>query len=235
MAIKAEMLQSILSDADTAKPIKGMKCSYTPVEYNKLAAKQRAMGLINDGANGGLYEVHIDEGEVEFDENGNLKAIGRTRPMMLDLNRYCANRYLVQRVPNAPTAKAKGVKELGTYILAVFGEAVVSAISSAAELPPSVRAYRFIKRTREIEIATTEQLKVLKKTGQVADTAKIGDKYKQTSWDYVCDEFVTRDVVYTMTEKLNNDAALKLLEKLHEARADSAEGTIEGKSLDDIE
>lgn len=216
MAIKAEILQSILAEADTAKPIKGMKNAYTPEEYNKLASKQRAMGLVNDGANNGLYEVHIDEGEVEFDQNGNLKAFGRTRPMMLDLNRYCANRYSIQRVPNPATAKSKNLTETGTYLVVVFGEAVVSAINSAAELPPTVRAYRFYRRKFEYKDEGGD------------------DTIERWTWEYVRDEFITRDEVYRMTDKLNNDSALELIQMLEGRRADSADGTIEGTSLDDI-
>lgn len=234
MSIKAEVLQSILADANTAKPIPNMKHTYTPEEYNKIAAKQRAMGLINDGANGGIYEVHIDEGEVEFDANGNLKAFGRTRPLMLDLNRYCANRYTIQRVPNPPTAKAKGVKELGTYLVVVFGEAVVEAINSAAELPPTVRAYRFYRKEVNFKVETQEMLDDLAAEGRDVKGLDVGDSYTTYTWVYVRDEFIKREEVYQMTDKLNNDSALELIQLLEGRKADSATGSIEGTSLDDI-
>lgn len=57
MAIKAEILQQILSDADTAQTVPGMKNVYTPEEYNKVMAKKRALGLINDGQTGWLLPI----------------------------------------------------------------------------------------------------------------------------------------------------------------------------------
>lgn len=203
MAIKAETLQRILSDADSAQEVPNMKNTYAPEEYQKVMAKKNALGLINDGQNNGYYQPNIDEGSVEFDEFGNLRALGRTQPVLLDVNRYTANRYKVERVTGV-TTKTKGVP-VGTYIIAVFGEGIVSAINSTNELPPSIKAFRFVRK-------------------EEGETVK---------WEYVKSEFVPRDEVYKMTKKLAPDSALELIQQVTTV-ANSSDDNVDGDSLDDI-
>lgn len=128
--IKAEVLAEIIQDAQSAKPIEGKANIYSPEEYNKIAAKNRAMGLVGDTE---YLESHIKPGSVEFDANHNLKKIGRNEPKMLDLNAYTANRYMVEKI--APMNAKKAGKEAGTYIIMVLGNAIVTAINNTQELP----------------------------------------------------------------------------------------------------
>lgn len=141
MAIKAEILQNILADSDKAKPIEGMENAYTPEDYNKVMAKNRAMGLINDGESD-RYVPHTPEGAIEFDAFGRLRKIARTAPKMIDLNRYTQNRYMVEKV-GIPKEGEKAERPAGTYIVMVLGEPIVKAITAMNELPKTVRAYRF--------------------------------------------------------------------------------------------
>jgi hypothetical protein len=141
VAIKAEILQNILADSDKAKPIEGMENAYTPEDYNKVMAKNRAMGLINDGETD-RYVPHTPEGAIEFDAFGRLRKIARTAPKMIDLNRYTQNRYMVEKV-GIPSEGEKAERPAGTYIIMVLGEPIVKAITAMNELPKTVRAYRF--------------------------------------------------------------------------------------------
>lgn len=141
MAIKAEILQNILADSDKAKPIEGMDNAYTPEDYNKVMAKNRAMGLINDGESD-RYVPHTPEGAIEFDAFGRLRKIARTAPKMIDLNRYTQNRYMIEKI-GVPKEGEKAERPAGTYIVMVLGEPVVKAITAMNELPKTVRAYRF--------------------------------------------------------------------------------------------
>ena len=203
MAIKAEILQNILSDAASAKEIKGKKGVYNPEEYNKVMAKSRAMGLVNENADG-YFKSEPKEGAIEFDEiSGRLKKINRTAPTMLDLGRYTANRYIVESY-GIPDKGQKQRHSAGTYILAVFGEAIVKAVANVQEMPPTVKAFRFKKKT----------------SGE------------STSWEYVGAELVESKEVYTWTRTLNEEAALELLLKVEgdEKRSES----VKGDSLDDI-
>ena len=233
MAIKPEILQAILADADTATPVKNMAHSYTPEEYNKIMAKNRAMGMINDTSNGGTYEANIKDGDVEFDANGNLRKIKRTGPMMLDLGRFTANRYSVDRV-GVPNKGEKTTLKPGTYILCVFGEAVVGAIQANLELPKTVKAFRFYKDTY-----THKEVKpVLDDVGNpvIDDNGNpVAEEIeeKRTEWKYVRSEFVPNEVVYQMTGHLNPDAALTLIQQVEEL-ANSADDRVEGDSLDEI-
>lgn len=146
MAIKAEILQNILADSDKAKSIEGMENTYTPEDYNKVMAKNRAMGLINDGESD-RYTPHTPEGAIEFDAFGRLRKIARTAPKMIDLNRYTQNRYMIETV-GIPKEGEKSERPAGTYIVLVLGEPIVRAITAMNELPKTVRAYRF-KHTKE--------------------------------------------------------------------------------------
>ena len=149
MAIKADILQSIFADAESAKPIEGMPNTYTPVDYNKLMAKNRAMGLMQDGQSAdGRYHSNIPEGAVEFDMNGNLRKIGRTAPKMIDLSRYTTNRYMVEKV-GIPANGEKAERKPGTYIILVLGEPIVKAITAMNELPKTVKAFRFVREKDE--------------------------------------------------------------------------------------
>lgn len=141
MAIKAEILQNILADSDKAKPIEGMENAYTPEDYNKVMAKNRAMGLINDGETD-RYVPHTPEGAIEFDAFGRLRKIARTAPKMIDLNRYTQNRYMIEKI-GVPKEGEKAERPAGTYIVMVLGEPIVKAITAMNELPKTVRAYRF--------------------------------------------------------------------------------------------
>lgn len=146
MAIKADILQNILSDAEKAKPIEGMKDTYTPEDYNKIMAKNRAMGLMRDGQSAdGRYHAAIPEGSVEFDMNGNLRKIGRTAPKMIDLARYTTNRYMVEKIA-IPKDGEKAERQPGTYIVLVLGEPIVKAITAMNELPKTVKAFRFLRQ-----------------------------------------------------------------------------------------
>lgn len=219
MAIKAEILQQILSDADTAQTVPGMKNVYTPDEYNKVMAKKRALGLINDGQTDGYYHSRVEEGEVEFDEFGNLKKIGRTQPKMIDLNRYCANRYKVEK------------KGQVTYIICVFGEAIVNAINATTELPPSVKAFRF---KRKVVNSTITQEMIDQMSEEDKAKAEVGQGFSTVVWEYERSEFIQRDEVYKMTKKLENYSALELMRQVEAARVDSGDSNVDGDTLDAI-
>lgn len=219
MAIKAEILQQILSDADTAQTVPGMKNVYTPDEYNKVMAKKRALGLINDGQTDGYYQSRVKEGEVEFDEFGNLKKIGRTQPKMIDLNRYCANRYKVEK------------KGQATYIICVFGEAIVNAINATTELPPSVKAFRF---KRKVVNSTITQEMIDQMSEEDKAKAEVGQGFSTVVWEYERSEFIQRDEVYKMTKKLENYSALELMRQVEAARVDSGDSNVDGDTLDAI-
>lgn len=219
MAIKAEILQQILSDADTAQTVPGMKNVYTPEEYNKVMAKKRALGLINDGQTDGYYQSRVEEGEVEFDEFGNLKKIGRTQPKMIDLNRYCANRYKVEK------------KGQATYIICVFGEAIVNAINATTELPPSVKAFRF---KRKVVNSTITQEMIDQMSEEDKAKAEVGQGFSTVVWEYERSEFIQRDEVYKMTKKLENYSALELMRQVEAARVDSGDSNVDGDTLDAI-
>lgn len=235
MGIKPEILQQILSDADGAHAVKGMKHTYTPEEYNKLMAKNRAMGLINDNAADGLYSANIREGDVEFDANGNLRKIKRNAPMMLDLNRYTANRYFVDKV-GVPGKGERKTLEVGTYIVVVFGEAIVNAINANTELPRTVKAFRFYRAKSTVK----EETPVFNDDG----TQKVDENgnpvfeeksYEKVEWKYVRSEFIKNEVVYTMTGHLKVDDALKLIQQVEELSVNSADDHFDGESLDDIQ
>lgn len=219
MAIKAEILQQILSDADTAQTVPGMENVYTPDEYNKVMAKKRALGLINDGQTDGYYHSRVEEGEVEFDEFGNLKKIGRTQPKMIDLNRYCANRYKVEK------------KGQATYIICVFGEAIVNAINATTELPPSVKAFRF---KRKVVNSTITQEMIDQMSEEDKAKAEVGQGFSTVVWEYERSEFIQRDEVYKMTKKLENYSALELMRQVEAARVDSGDSNVDGDTLDAI-
>lgn len=145
MAIRPEVLQKILNDADSAKPVEGTKDAFDPENYNKVRARQEAMALLNEAGNDGYLEPQIGEGAIEFDTKGNLKHIARTQPKLIDTRRLTANRYAKQTVkPGTLGLRA------GTDILFVFGGAAIRAFENTT-LTPQVKVYRFHYNTKKGE------------------------------------------------------------------------------------
>lgn len=251
---KAEALQKILTDAQHArnfKQVPGHPNSYAPDDYNAVRAESLAMSEIE--GNDGYLRPKLATGAVEFDERGNLKEIGRNRPMMLDLAFYTRNRYDVQRVIPA-NAKKQG-KEAGTYIRVVFGNAIVKAINDVVDLPKTVKVYIFKKEEIEVEVAEDteayeeEVVPALDENGnQIFDedgvtpitrtvkkdvSVKAGEKGTTPRWVYQGAEMITSDQVYKMTRQLSPAAALELIAQVDEG---INEGTnVGGDELDDIE
>lgn len=250
---KAEALQRILNDARKAqeKEVPGHKNSYAPDDYNAVRAEALAMSEIE--GNDGYLVPKLAEGVVEFDERGNLKEIGRGRPMMLDLAFYTRNRYDVERV--IPANEKKAGRERGVYILVVFGNAIVKAIDDVVELPRNIKAYRF-KKT-EIEVVAPEdtpayeevEVPALDENGKpIMDedgvtpltkiekkevTVKAGEKGTTTKWVYQGAEMVNSDQVAKMNRQLSPNAALELIAQVEDG---VNEGTnVGGDELDDIE
>lgn len=147
--LKAEVLASILDDSKNAKNIPGMNNVYTPEEYNKKMAEQRALGLM-EGNDGYLHGVP-KTGAIEIDKaTGNLRKINRNKPAMLDINIYTANRYAIERTTETVTEKNRKGEEVekevtNIDILVVIGHAIVNGIQNMTEIPKSVKAYRFHK------------------------------------------------------------------------------------------
>lgn len=241
--IKAEVLAEILADSATAKNIEGKPHIYSPEEYNKIAAKNRAMGLV--GEQDGYLVSHVPEGSVEFDANHNLKHIARTAPKMLDLSAYTANRYMVEKI--APMNAKKAGKEAGTYIVMVLGNAIVSAINNTQELPPTVKAYRFIRREKEVfvaketgEIATPKEVSLddieadVEADKAVEDTPEL-EKKIVAKWEYVGAEFIKDEVAYKMVNQLDPDSVLKLRAQIEDNPNPRTGDNVFGDSLDDIQ
>lgn len=250
---KAEALQRILNDARKAqeKEVPGHKNAYAPDDYNAVRAETLAMSEIE--GNDGYLVPKLAEGAVEFDERGNLKEIGRGRPMMLDLAFYTRNRYDVERVIPA-NAKKQG-KEAGIYILVVFGNAIVKAIDDVVELPRNIKAYRFKKTEiegavaedtpayEEVEVPALDEngkpimgedgVTPLTKIEKREVAVKAGDKGTITKWVYQGAEMVNADRVAKMNRQLSPNAALELIAQVEDG---VNEGTnVGGDELDDIE
>lgn len=147
--LKAEVLASILDDSKNAKNIPGMTNVYTPDEYNKKMAEQRAMGLLE--GNDGYLHGDLAPGAIEIDNmTGNLRKINRNKPAMLDINIYTANRYFVDKKVEVVKEKNKKGEEVekevaDVDILVVIGHALVQGIQNMTEIPKSIKAYRFHK------------------------------------------------------------------------------------------
>lgn len=214
--IKAEVLQKILSDSEEAKHISGIDYAYTPEDYNKVRAKNLAMGLINDGESD-RYVPHTGEGAIEFDQFGRLKKIARTAPKMLDLNRYTQNRYYLESI-SIPKDGSKMERPAGRYIVMVLGEPIVKAITAMNELPKTVRAYRF-RFGRDV-----------RPHGSRGESD--GSEAEKEDWHYVGAEFIEDTVAYKMTKTLKPADALKLMQKI--ARAVNSDSSEFGDSLDDL-
>jgi hypothetical protein len=185
--IKAEVLASILDDSKNAKNIPGMANVYTPEEYNKKMAEQRAMGLLE--GNDGYLHGDPKPGAIEFDKvTGNLRKINRNKAAMLDINIYTANRYLVDKKTHVEEGKdGKPGKEVvdSLDIVVVLGHAIVNGIQHMTEIPKSVKAYRFRKNGK--------------------------------NWDYVGAELVSDKQAYEMRNILNPYDVLSLMSKIRES------------------
>lgn len=187
--IKAEVLANILDDSKNAKNIPGMANVYTPEEYNKKMAEQRAMGLLE--GNDGYLHGDPKPGAIEFDATtGNLRKINRNKPAMLDINVYTANRYSVdKKVEMVKEKNKKGEeveKEVTTIdILVVLGHALVNGIQNMTEIPKSVKAYRFRKESK--------------------------------GWEYQGAELVSDKQAYEMRQMLNPYDVLGLMAKIRES------------------
>lgn len=158
--LKAEVLASILDDSKNAKNIPGMTNVYTPDEYNKKMAEQRAMGLLE--GNDGYLHGDLAPGAIEIDKmTGNLRKINRNKPAMLDINIYTANRYLVDKKVEVVKEKNKKGEEVekevaDVDILVVIGHALVQGIQNMTEIPKSIKAYRFHKVDKKWEYKGAE-------------------------------------------------------------------------------
>lgn len=142
MSMKAEVIAKILSNAKEAKPIEALgKNTYDPENYNKVRGEQIMMANLQDAQNE-FYTPTYLPGDVEFDQYGRLKKIGRTMPKMIDERIYTANKFKVYEVAKEGAKEDdKPMKD----ILVVFGQAIVNAIERTNELPPQVKAFRFRK------------------------------------------------------------------------------------------
>lgn len=201
--LKAEVLASILDDSKNAKNIPGMANVYTPEEYNKKMAEHRAMGLM-EGNDGYLHGVP-KTGAIEIDERtGNLKKINRTKPAMLDINIYAANRYAVEKTTEVVKEKNKKGEEVekeitNIDILVILGHAIVNGIQNMTEIPKSVKAYRFHK-----------------------DGSK---------WVYKGAELVSDKQAYEMRSQLTPYDALSLMSLIRES---DLTANVQGDKLNDI-
>lgn len=145
MSMKAEVMTKILNDAKEAKSIKELgPNTYDPTNYNKVRGEQIMMANLQDAQNG-FYTPTYMPGDVEFDNLGRLKKIGRTAPKMIDEKVYSANKFKLYEVEEESKSK-KGETKTVKEILVVFGQAIVNAIEKTNELPPQVKAFRFRKQ-----------------------------------------------------------------------------------------
>lgn len=227
---KAEALQRILSSAREAekREVPGHKNAYTPEDYNAIRAETLAMSEIE--GNDGYLIPKLDTGAVEFDERGNLKEIGRGRPMMLDLAFYTRNRYTVEEI--IPANEKRTGKERGTYILLALGNAIVKAIDDVVELPRNIKVYRFKKIKKDEDTETANSTKT--STNDDAPVTKVeADAPKAKSkWVYVGAEMISSERVAKMNRQLSPESALELMSQIED---DINEGTnIGGDNLDDI-
>lgn len=202
--LKAEVLASILNDSKNAKNIPGMPNVYTPDEYNKKMAEQRAMGLLE--GNDGYLHGDLKPGAIEIDKmTGNLRKINREKPAMLDINIYTANRYLVDKkveVIEKEGKDGKGVskeEKIDIDIVVVLGHAIVNGIQNMTEIPKSIKAYRFHKVDKK--------------------------------WEYKGAELISDKQAYEMRSQLNPYDVLSLMSLIRESDLTS---NIRGDKLNDI-
>lgn len=202
--LKADVLANILNDSKNAKNIPGMANVYTPEEYNKKMAEQRALGLM-EGNDGYLHGVP-KTGAIEVDERtGNLKKINRNKPAMLDINIYAANRYFVDKKVEVVEKKSKDGKEVSKEektsidIVVVLGHAIVNGIQNMTEIPKSVKAFRFHKTDK--------------------------------TWVYKGAELISDKQAYEMRSQLTPYDALSLM---HLIRESDLTANVQGDKLNDI-
>lgn len=146
MSMKAEVMTKILNDAKEAKPIDAIgKNTYDAANYNKVRGEKIMMANLQDAQNG-FYTPTYMPGDVEFDNLGRLKKIGRTAPKMIDERVYTANKFKLVETPVEGKKGKDGEEKTVKEILVVFGQAIVRAIEQTNELPPQVKAFRFRKQ-----------------------------------------------------------------------------------------
>lgn len=205
---KAEAYARILNEAKDAKPLEGKKNVYSPEEYNKVMQAERFLSNLNQG--GEWITAQTSPGDVEFDEYGHLKKIGRAKPAMLPVEVYTMNRYLLdvheEEQKYTTTDKDGKVEEKTrtkkiTDILVAMGQPIVQAISQTHELPPTVTVFRFRKN-------------------------------QAGNWKFIKAEFVKSEVCYSMTKTLSAEAMLKLINEMDEAKTKATNNM--GDSLEDI-
>lgn len=122
-------------------------------------------------------------------------------------------------------------KYQATYIICVFGEAIVNAINATTELPPSVKAFRF---KRKVVNSTITQEMIDQMSEEDKAKAEVGQGFSTVVWEYERSEFIQRDEVYKMTKKLENYSALELMRQVEAARVDSGDSNVDGDTLDAI-
>lgn len=144
MSMKAEVIAKIIQDAKEAKPIESLgNNTYDPENYNKVRGQQIMMANLQDAQND-FYTPTFLPGDVEFDNQGRLKKIGRNMPKLIDERIYTANKFKIYEVKGATKKKDEEDKTI-KEILVVFGAAIVNAIEKTNDLPPQVKAFRFRK------------------------------------------------------------------------------------------
>ena len=226
--IKAEVLSSILADAKTATPLPGKKNVYSPEEYNKLATQSRAMGLMNDGE---YLEPKIKPGSFEWDrERGCLKKIARNEPKLLDLNQYCANRYMLEKL-----SVSAGKDKAGTFIVLVRGQAAVSMLENSSDLTATVVTHRFKKVTVEVEVPNGALVEGDSLEAVINDDGNIQAKTTKTDWEYQGTNIMAvSEAREKLVNKLNNDSAFELFQKIDDNPNPRFKSGTEGDSLDDL-
>lgn len=234
---KSETLSRILNDAKNAHSIDDGKRKnvYEPDEYLKKRAEILALDQMS---NSEYLEPKLQMGAVEFDERGNLKEIGRNRPAMLDLSFYTRNRYEVERI--IPANEKKAGLERGTYILVVFGNPIVKAITDTTELPKNVKAYRFKRETVEVpakEVKHDDGTPITDRPviDENGEEVVIDPEETVTThiWRYVGAEMILSERVYKMTRQLKPRDAMQLMDQVEGGLNDGE--NVGGDSLDDIE
>lgn len=245
---KADVYSKIFNDARSAVPVKGKKNTYDPENYNKVRAQTLLIGQMEEGE---YLESKIEPGAVEYDSRGNLKRIGRNRPAMLDLNFYTRNRYEIEK-KRVAIPGSKGKFENETYLLVVMGNAIVRALDDTAELPQTIKVFRFKRESKmvteyeqptvqvnEDKPVSLDDLDATEKAEQTeqAETINVepgakGVTREVVEWVYMGAERMDSKRVAQMKKSLNVDAMLQLREAIEVSEL--ATETVKGDSLDDL-
>lgn len=223
---KAEAYSKILQEGNEAKPLDNRPNSYSPEEYNKIHQRDLLIAQLED--TGEFVKPMIPIGTAEFNPDGSLRAIARTRPALFDVKRYTANRYMKQTI-SAQAAPKKGLKA-GTYILVMWGDGMVDSAVNVKELPSTVRVFRFMKKTETAQI-TQEMLDNMSDEDK-ADV-KVGDGFSYTKWVYVATERINREEAYKMNRELNSESMLELIQQI-ELHTSINSDEVTKDSLDEI-